>query len=108
MSAAINQALEAAASALVLTGQTEWELKNVSYMLLSLGLGKAGESDMQTSEETHDLTPKRGDIETDRNWEGQGSHKLQGNKKCFVLNSLIRPRSATFSIIILMEIWILA
>lgn len=46
LSTAINQALEAAASALVLTGQTEWELKDVSYMLLSLGLGKAGESDM--------------------------------------------------------------
>lgn len=76
-------------------------------MLLSLGLGKAGESDMQTSEETLDLTPERGDTEIDRNWEGQGSHKLQGNKKCFVLNLFMRPRSATFSVIILMEIWII-
>lgn len=52
-------------------------------MLLSLGLGKAGEIDMQTSDETHDLTPERGDADTDINWERQGSCKLLENKKCF-------------------------
>lgn len=49
-------------------------------MLLSLGLGEAGESDMQTSEQTHDLTPERGDTDTDRNSEAEGSRKIQGNK----------------------------
>lgn len=52
-------------------------------MLLSLGLGKAGESDMQTSDEMHDLTPERGDSDTDTNWERQRSCKMLGNKKVF-------------------------
>lgn len=79
-------------------------------MLFSLGLREAGESDMQTSEQTHDLTPEREDTDTDRNSEGEGSRKKQGTTITIVFYAKFtyeeaKTLSATPSVLILKEIW---